>query len=154
MNKKIIISTIILTFIIIVPATLMMNKYEKFYIEDKYYTDGEFIKIDSEELNKLIDSKESFLLYTYNDYCSLKIPCDDIFKEVMEENSISIYSIRYEEFEKTKYIKKVKFAPSVLIIKDSKIISYLDANKKEDLDKYQDTSEFKKWLESYIYLSK
>ena len=62
----------------------MMNKYEKFYIEDKYYTNGEFIKIDSNELNQLIDSKESFLLYTYNDYCSLKIPCDDIFKEVLE----------------------------------------------------------------------
>ena len=148
MNKKIIISAIILTIIIVVPAILMMNKYEKFYIEDKYYTNGEFIKIDSNELNQLIYSKESFLLYTYNDYCSLKIPCDDIFKEVMEENNISMYSIRYEEFEKTKYIKKVKFAPSVLII------TYLDANKKEDLDKYQDTTEFKKWLESYIYLSK
>ena len=98
MNKKIIISAIILTIIIVVPAILMMNKYEKFYIEDKYYTNGEFIKIDSNELNQLIDSKESFLLYTYNDYCSLKIPCDDIFKEVMEENNISMYSIRYEEF--------------------------------------------------------
>ncbi len=154
MNKKIIIVAIILTIIIIVPAILMMNKYEKFYIEDKYYTNGEFIKIDSKKLNELIDSKESFILYTYNDYCSLKIPCDDIFEKVSKENNISIYSIRYEEFEKTEYIKKVKFAPSVLIIKDSKIISYLDANKKEDLEKYQDTSEFKKWLESYIYLSK
>ena len=34
MNKKIIISAIILTIIIVVPAILMMNKYEKFYIED------------------------------------------------------------------------------------------------------------------------
>ncbi|UKI57493.1 MAG: hypothetical protein L6V81_09270 [Clostridium sp.] len=53
-----------------------------------------------------------------------------------------MYSIRYEEFEKTDYISKVKYAPSVLIVKNGKIVTYLDANKKEDLDRYQDTSSF------------
>lgn len=152
--KKII---IIISIIIVITLTIIlmnMNNHKKFYLNDKYYTSNEYIKIDSNYLNNLINNKESFLLYTYNDYCSLKIPCDNIFKEVMEKYNISIYSIRYEEFEKIKYINKVKYAPSVIIIKNGKIISYLDANKKEDLDKYQDTSTFENWLDKYIYLSK
>ena len=154
MNKKIIIITIVITILIVVPAIILNLKYEKFYVNDKYYNNGEFIKITSNDLNNLINSKDSFLLYTYNDYCSLKIPCDDIFKNVMNKYKIDMYSIRYEEFEKTDYINKVKYAPSVLIIKNGKIITYLDANKKEDLDRYQDTSSFESWLDKYIYLSK
>lgn len=154
MNKKIIIITIVLTILIIVPAIILNLKYEKFYINDKYYNNGEFIKITSNDLNNLINSKDSFLLYTYNDYCSLEIPCDDIFRSVMAKYKIDMYSIRYEEFEKTEYINKVKYAPSVIIVKNGKIITYLDANKKEDLDRYQDTSSFESWLNKYIYLSK
>ncbi len=154
MNKKIIIITIVLTILIIVPAIILNLKYEKFYINDKYYNNGEFIKITSNDLNNLINSKDSFLLYTYNDYCSLEIPCDDIFRSVMAKYKIDMYSIRYEEFEKTDYINKVKYAPSVIIVKNGKIITYLDANKKEDLDRYQDTSSFESWLDKYIYLSK
>ena len=154
MNKKIIIIIIVITILIVVPAIILNLKHEKFYINDKYYNNGEFIKITSNDLNNLINSKDSFLLYTYNDYCSLKIPCDDIFKNVMNKYKIDMYSIRYEEFEKTDYINKVKYAPSVLIIKNGKIITYLDANKKEDLDRYQDTSSFESWLDKYIYLSK
>ena len=41
-------------------------------------------------LNNLINSKDSFLLYTYNDYCSLKIPCDDIFRSVMNKYKIDM----------------------------------------------------------------
>lgn len=154
MNKKIIIITIVLTILIIVPAIILNLKYEKFYINDKYYNNGEFIKITSNDLNNLINSKDSFLLYTYNDYCSLEIPCDDIFRSVMAKYKIDMYSIRYEEFEKTDYINKVKYAPSVIIVKNGKIITYLDANKKEDLDRYQDTSSFESWLDKHIYLSK
>ena len=78
----------------------------------------------------------------------------DIFRSVMAKYKIDMYSIRYEEFEKTDYINKVKYAPSVIIVKNGKIITYLDANKKEDLDRYQDTSSFESWLDKYIYLSK
>ena len=89
MNKKIIIITIVLTILIVVPAIVLNLKHEKFYINDKYYNNGEFIKITSNDLNNLINSKDSFLLYTYNDYCSLKIPCDDIFRSVMNKYKIN-----------------------------------------------------------------
>ena len=51
---------------------------------------------------------------------------------------------------KTYLYKKVKYAPSVIIVKKQKIIAYLDAEKDEDMDKYQDEKEFEKWLKKYI----
>ena len=33
-------------------------------------------------------------------------------------------------------------------------MAYLDAEKDDDLDKYQDLDEFTKWIEKYIYSEK
>ena len=38
------------------------------------------------------------------------------------------------------------------IIKNGKLINYLDTEKDEDLNRYQDSLEFEKWLNKYIYL--
>ena len=57
MNKKIIIITIVLTILIVVPAIILNLKHEKFYINDKYYNNGEFIKITSNDLNNLIKNE-------------------------------------------------------------------------------------------------
>ena len=54
----------------------------------------------------------------------------------------------------TKFYENVKYAPSVIIIKDGEIVSYLDANSDKDLEKYQDANKFIKWLKEYIYLEK
>ena len=48
--------------------------------------------------------------------------------------------------------QKVKYAPSIIIVRDGHIVDYLDANSDDDLDKYQDVNEFEKWISKYIYL--
>ena len=42
-------------------------------------------------------------------------------------------TIKFEYFKKTKLYKKIKYAPSVIIVNNGKIIDYLDSNKNEDL---------------------
>ena len=121
-----------------------------FYLEDKYYNNGEFINISKEDINK----NESFLLYTYNNFCVLPVHCETIFKEVMEKYQIDMLSIPFDEFKSTSYYKEVQYAPSILLIKDGKLVSFLDANSDKDLDKYQDPVKFEEWLKEYIYLEK
>ncbi len=128
------------------------EKIEKFGLTDKYYGNGEFVKVDASALNEL--DKESFLLYTYNNFCIFKIPCDEIFQEAMTEKKIDIISIPFSEFKQTKYYKTVKLAPSVMIIKNGEIVKFLDAESDEDFNRYQDKDEFIKWLDKYIYLEK
>ena len=123
------------------------KQIEKFYLDDKYYNEGNYIKVN--DINNL--KKDTYILYTYNNYCTFNKPCEEIFKEYMEKYKIDFVSIPFEKFKKTQLYNEVKYGPSILIIKEGKIIKYLDANKDSDLQKYQDTKEFEKWINKYIY---
>lgn len=140
----------ILIFITIILLTGCSNN--TIYLEDNLYNNNEFISIDSTSINNKLDT--TYLLYTYNNYCSMKIPCENIFKSVMEEYNISMYSISYKDFKDTYLHDTVKYAPSVIIVDKGEIISYLDPNSDEDYDRYQDTNSFTKWLKKYIQLKR
>lgn len=152
--KKIIIGLKI-SVIILGTIGLLIKKnqtIQKVYLTNKYYDNKtqEFLQVDEKSIKKI--KEETFLLYTYNSYCKFPIPCDSIFEQFMKENNITIVSIPYDKYKKTEYVKSVKYAPSVLIVHKKKVIAYLDANKDEDVDKYQDIKEFTDWVKEYIYL--
>ena len=126
------------------------KKIEKFYLADKYYNVGEYITVNSDELEQI--KNDSMIIYTYNNYCNLPIHCETIFKEFMEENKIDFISIPYDEFKKTSFNKEISYAPSVLIVNQGKIVNYLKADSDNDYDKYQKVDVFKEWLEEYVYL--
>ncbi len=144
-------------FVLILTCLLLFGcskKIEKFYLNEKYYGSSEFISINDDELENLLKNKESFVIFTYNNYCSLPISCESVFKSFMEENNISFIYITYEEFKNTSLHDTVSFAPSVIIIKNGNIVSYLDAENNDDLEKYQDLSVFSDWINKYIYIEK
>ena len=147
MLRKIILS---LTLIIIITGCSFNKEIKKFHLTEDYYNNSSFIKVTSDNLPK----KDSYILYTYNNYCNFAIPCDTIFTSFMEKYNISFVSIPFEDFKETSYYKTVKYAPSIIVIKKGKIITYLDADSDEDLIKYQDVSAFESWLEKYIYFEK
>lgn len=150
-NKKSIIIMVIIISIIILTFLGFICKKEKFYLEDNYYT-YDMKKVSYSDINKLEKEKKSFILFTYNPYCSLKIPCDKIFEEYAKNKNITILTIPFDKFKKTEYYKTVKYAPSVIIINKGKIITYLDAEKDKDIKLYQDTNKFGNWIEKYIKL--
>lgn len=152
--KKIVIG-IIISIIILCTIGLLINKNQpnkKVYLTKKYYENKEqaFLQVDEQEIKKLKD--ETFILYTFNSFCKFPIPCDSIFEQFMKDNNITIVSIPYDKYKLTDYVKKVKYAPSILIINKNKVIAYLDADKDEDVNKYQDIEEFTNWVKEYIYL--
>lgn len=152
-RKLFIIIPIFLTLILFIFIKIESNKnIEKFYLEDKYYESNSFIKIDSNIYNNI--KKESYILFTYNNYCKFNIPCEDIFESFSKENNVVILSIPFAEFKKIDLYKKIKYAPSVIIVKNGHIVAYLDAESDNDLDKYQDVSKFREWVSNYIYLTK
>lgn len=150
-KKSIIIVIVIIISIIILTFLGYICKKEKFYLEDNYYT-YDMKKVSYNDINKLEKEKKSFILFTYNPYCSLKIPCDKIFEEYAKNKNITILTIPFDKFKKTEYYKTVKYAPSVIIINKGKIITYLDAEKDKDIKLYQDTNKFGNWIEKYIKL--
>ena len=127
------------------------NKIERVYLDDSYYSDEGFITSSKEEVDSL---EGNFILYTYNNYCKFPVSCEDIFEEFMDEYKIRFVSLPYVDFKETSYYKTVKYAPSIIIIEDKKVVAYLDADSDEDVDKYQKVDQLKEWLEKYVYLEK
>lgn len=157
-NNKIILLVISLLVIVCILSSIIFinkgNDYngKKFNLDNNYYSSGKFIDITKKDLKRKINNKSTFLLYTYNSYCNLPIPCENIFSVTMKKYNIDVLQIPIEEFRETNLYKTVKLAPSLVIIKNGKIVDYLKADKDEDLDKYQNIDEFEKWLSSYIIL--
>lgn len=141
----------ILILLIILLTGCQKNNTTKLHLEEKYYKESKYIEVSAKDIEKL--KNETYLIYTYNNYCSLKIPCDTIFKKVMDKYNITILSIPYEETKGLFIYKTVKYAPSIIIVQKDKVVAYLDPDNDDDYNKYQDENEFEKWLNNYIYLS-
>lgn len=157
MKKKIIYTIFFLVIVFCIGLWLHFKTknremIEKIYLSEEYYESHELIEVTKEELQE--KKNETYILYTYNSYCSFPIPCDSIFKEFMETYEISFLSIPFVGFKETSFYTEIKYAPSIIIIHKNKIVDYLDANSDEDIDKYQDVEELKEWLQTYISLTK
>ena len=155
MNKKIYYIVLILIIIISSGCTNKINQNDnkkRIYLSDKYYNKGEFINIKNEDIDSL--KNDTYILFTYNNYCTLPISCEEIFKKFMDIYKIDILSITFSDFKESIFYEKIKYAPSVIIIKNNEIIDYLDAESDDDLNKYQDLEAFSNWLDEYIYFAK
>ena len=148
--KKILI--IIFVIIVGVIGFIYLNKDNRFYLEDKYYNNNEFINIDANSYNDY--KNDSYILFTFNNYCNLPIPCEEIFKSFIEKNNIAILYIPFEEFKNIDLYNHVKYAPSIIVVNKGKMVAYLDAEKDDDLIKYQDENAFEEWISKYIYIKK
>ena len=150
--KNKIITAILFIVIVGVTVYVVITKDDRFYLSDEYYNNSSFSEINSEQVDAL--SNKKYLLYTYNNYCSFATPCDKIFQKFSSDYNIEILSISYEQFKETQFYKIVKYAPSVMIISNNKVVAYLDAENDNDVEKYQNVDAFKGWLEKYIFIEK
>jgi alpha-acetolactate decarboxylase len=150
MIKKI---TLLVITIILITGCGTTKKYdgEKIVLDNQYYNKGEFIDVKSDYISD--NSHKNYVLFVYNMFCSLKIPCENIFQEYMTNNKIDFLSMNIDEYKKTKFYNEVRLAPTVIIVKNNEIVAFLKADSDEDLEKYQDVKEFERWINNYIYIS-
>ena len=152
MKKKVTISLLILFLIsILIANILIINKKEKvFYLENSYYGKNNMTEININELNKLIDNKESFAVFVYQPLCITSTNFESILKDFLEEKKISIYKIAFSNIKNTKIGKTIKYYPSFIIYNKGKMIDFLEANKDEDIKYYTSKKEFESWFTKYI----
>lgn len=160
-KKKFILGVSILLFIIVlIVGYFLLRKDnttyqgEKFSLDSEYYHAGEFVDVTPQEVETALKEKKSFLLFTYNNFCNFDTPADQIFQEIMDRYQIDVLKIPFEEFKETSLYQTIKLGPSLVIIKEGKLVSYLKADEDADIDKYQKPKTFESWLDQYIYLEK
>ncbi len=151
---------LILFIALIIIGGLLLFKYynnqnKMFYLNDKYYEKSALIEVDPNQMETLINDKETFAVLVHvPEECSSCINFKNIVNEFLDEYKISIYSINFKNIDGTKISKYVKFTPSVVIFNKGKIVAYLDAVNDDDLPFYQTKEGFKTWFNKYVYLNK
>lgn len=142
--------------ILVILTTLMLVgcSSKPFSLDAEYYDKNELIDINSEELTKLEEDNKSFVVFVYTQGCITCYDFEKYLSEFMEENQITMYAISAPEMKKTDIADYIKYSPSVILYKNGKIISYLDAESDDDKKYYESTEDFTKWFTKYVTINK
>lgn len=152
MNKKFLWIIPVLLLISIIIIVIQNLPAQKFYLEDKYYGSRGFIEIDTSDLEKLMDDKESFALFIYQPACVTSSNFEQVLNDFMGSNNIKIYKIAFSNIKDTSLSEKIKYYPSFAIFNRGIMVDYLDASSDDDLKYYEEKVEFENWFTSYVLL--
>lgn len=100
-------------------------------------------------INKALTSKESFILFYYEE-SEEKNFLEEFVDRYKTENNIYIFKVDENIYKETSLNNYVTSPPSVIIIKEGKIYSFTDINDEKDKILYESYEEFKNWLDGYI----
>lgn len=127
------------------------TKDKSFYIEDKFYNSSEgYTILDKDEYNEKIKNKESFILFVFSPGCITSSNLSNLMSEFSTNNKISYYSINFEDIEETNIKDYLEYYPSVILIKNGKMVDFLESDKDQDLMYYESVDELTKWIFSYV----
>ncbi len=143
---------LIIILALIITCIACDKKIEPFDLKEEYYKESKMIDLEQEDLEKMLDDKESFVMYIYLPGCSSCAEFKEVLTEFQENNKLTIYSSQIKYAKETSIGKKIKYAPSFVVYKDGEIVSYLDAESDDDLPYYKTADSFKEWLTKYINL--
>ena len=144
--KKIFVITLLFLSLFLVGC----NK--KFYLEDKYYGGNALEEINSESFEKLVSDKESFALLIYQPLCAASMGFRDLLETYTASNHIQFYSMTFQNVKGSSLYEEVKYYPSFVIIKDGKVVDYLNPDEDKDTSKYKNIDDFDEWFTSYVEL--
>jgi hypothetical protein len=139
-------------------ASQKIEVEETLVLDDEYKnTDGQQIELAeaSEDpvatLDQMFEDKKSFVLYV-----SLPICNGDAAKfkqyvlDFQHREKVSFYYLTSDYIKDSKVYETVKYFPSVIIVKDGKIINYLKYDSDEDVEFYKSYDGFSKWFKSNV----
>lgn len=148
MKKNSIIIGIVLLIMLL--CTACGNK--TFMLEEKYYGESKFVEIDNEDYDKLISDKESFAIFIYQPLCAASSSFKEVLTEYSNTKGVVFYKMTQTKMKESKLGETLKYYPSLVIVKDGKVVDYLDANSSDDTRYYQNAENFNNWFTTYVKL--
>lgn len=121
---------------------------EKVTLSSEYINNSGIKEITKDEYQKLVEEKKSFILLSHLPDCQAKIM--QYTKDYAAEHNILINDINWAAFREIAKENGVNFAPTVIVVSNGKIISFLRSDSDADIAKYNEYNDFKNWLDSLI----
>lgn len=128
------------------PTPLPVAK--KATLSSEYINNSGIKEISKEDYQKLVEDKKSLILLSHLPDCQAKIM--QYTKDYAAEYNIVINDINWSTFREIAKDSEVKYAPTVIIVSEGRIVAHLRSDSDADTAKYNDYNEFKNWLNSLV----
>ncbi|MBR3378294.1 hypothetical protein IKG50_03120 [Candidatus Saccharibacteria bacterium] len=156
MKRKtgIIISAIVVTGLLVTGAIIFIlnNQGPKkpFRLDDEYYAKSEAITIKKDEYEKLIEDKKTFLIMIDKPGCVMTADMMGFMADFPDDMQFKYYRMLWEDVAQSSLHEYVKFTPSMAVVYEGKVIDWLQADKDEDADYFNNADALQSWIREYI----
>ncbi|MBR3368611.1 hypothetical protein IKG45_02350 [Candidatus Saccharibacteria bacterium] len=123
---------------------------QKFSLDSDQLGSTEYIDITGEEYEKLLNEKKSFLVFVDQSGCITAEGLRKNLEEIQKERNFKVYRIMFSDARETSMSEYVKFYPSLVIVGQGEIKSWLKADADEDTERYKTKVDLEDWLNKYI----
>ena len=121
---------------------------EKFQLSSEYRNNTTWTELTRESYENLKKDQKSFILISHLPDCQAKII--QFLKDYSTERQIAINYMVWSEFHEIEKDSGIKYAPTVIIYNDGKIVDYLKSDSDADTAKYNNYDDFKGWLDQKL----
>ena len=127
-----------------------LNAKKDYVISDNTTSINSFKEINEDNYNEIIDRKGIKLLFVYLKGCSSCSSFKTIINDVNLYNDLDIYQVEFQKLSKLNIIVDLQYAPSLIVIKDGKVLDFLNSDLDEDKEFYKKSSSLSYWLSNYM----
>ena len=114
--------------------------------------DTSLIVVDVSTLEEMIAKQETFAVSVFLPGCSSCEKFKPIVEEVAASKQIDIVEVSLAEAKEQNNIisQYVSYTPSLVLFVNGQLVSYLDANSKEDYPYYSSAEKLSEWMKQYV----
>lgn len=121
-------------------------------LDTKFSGPSEAIDINGETYEQAIANQESFVVMVDNEACITTRKMREMMNQFPENLQFRYYRILWPEAIQTSLHQYVKYFPSLAIIKDGEVTTWLRADSDDDASYYNDASALQYWLQNHIII--
>ena len=125
-------------------------------LDAEYYCEGtceeEFTELSKEDYEDLIKKKKSFVIFVDQSGCDGADRLRKFSSDYFSENGVKIYKMMFADLKETTLHEKVKYYPSLVVIRKGNVRAFLRADSDEDADAFNQYGSFIDWVNKHVFL--
>lgn len=125
-------------------------------LDAEYYCEStceeEFTELTKADYEDLIKKKKSFVIFVDQTGCDGADRLRKFSTDYFPENKVKIYKMMFSELKETTLHEKVKYYPSIVVIRKGAVRTFLRADSDEDADAFNQYGSFIDWVNQRILI--
>ncbi|MBQ6487238.1 hypothetical protein IJI89_02310 [Candidatus Saccharibacteria bacterium] len=126
-------------------------------LDAEYYCEGtcegDFTELGKDEYEDLIKKKKSFVIFVDQNGCDGADRLRKFSNDYFPESGVKVYRMMFEDLKETTLHEKVKYYPSIVVIRKGNVRAFLRADSDEDAGAFNQYGSFIDWVNQHISLN-